>query len=177
MPTGVFIRTEETRKKVSESLKRVVRTPDHCKHISESKKGERHPLFGKHIPDDTRRKMSESHKGKFAGEKSWFWKGGLSFEPYCIKFNNEFRERVRAFFGYRCVECGVLQSVKKLSVHHVNFRKDSCCSPDAPRLFVPLCKSCHSKTNHRREYWEHHFTEMITEKYDGKCYEMKMYEV
>src|SRR5208337_386546 len=29
------------------------------------------------------------------GEKSPGWKGGISFEPYCIKFNKEFKERVR----------------------------------------------------------------------------------
>lgn len=107
-----------------------------------------------------------------SGDKHPLWKGGASFEPYCILFNNEFRERVREFFGRKCVECGKTEeeSGARLSVHHVNFRKDSCCAEDAPRLFVPLCRSCHTKTNYNREYWEERYTTMINEQYDGQCY-------
>ena len=111
------------------------------------------------------------HAGEtHAGPKSHLWKGGVSFEPYCPKFTREFKERVRAFFGYRCVECGVSQNGEKLGVHHVNFRKDACCSEDAIPLFVSLCRSCHSETNHNREYWQQHFTELINTHYGGKCY-------
>jgi|WetSurMetagenome_2_1015567.scaffolds.fasta_scaffold96891_2 hypothetical protein len=104
------------------------------------------------------------------GEKSPGWKGGHSYEPYCIKFNNEFKERVRAFFGYQCVECGIPQNGYKLHVHHVNFKKNSCCDETTPRLFVPLCLECHLHTNGKRLYWEQHFTDMINQYYEGKCY-------
>lgn len=100
------------------------------------------------------------------------WLGGISFEPYCVLFNREFKDRVRDFFGRKCVECGKTEEEegKKLSVHHVNFRKDSCCAEDAPRLFVSLCASCHAKTNTNRDYWEEYFTTMINEQYNGQCY-------
>lgn len=103
------------------------------------------------------------------GENNPVWNGGSSFEPYCPKFTREFKERVRAFFGYICVECGTPQNGKKLGVHHVNFNKQMCCNSDTP-LFVPLCNSCHSKTNGNRDYWQQHFTDMINMYYEGKCY-------
>ena len=110
------------------------------------------------------------------GEKSSQWKGGISFLPYCVKCNEFFKECVRAFYGYCCVECGNPQNGTRLAVHHVNYHKDSGCNPDVPMLFVALCPtiagkpSCHSKTNHNRDYWENHFTEMINGYYQGKCY-------
>jgi hypothetical protein len=153
--------SEETRKKISESLKGKTLSEAHCKRISESLKGRTHS-------EEARHKMSESHKGS----KAYQWKGGISFEPYCPKFTREFKERVRAFFGRTCVECGKLEGEngERLHVHHVNFRKDACCAADVTPLFVLLCKSCHSKTNHNRVFWEYWFTEMIMSRYGGKCY-------
>jgi hypothetical protein len=152
--------------------------PDWRKKQSENKKGEKHPLFGKIRPKKTCVKISESRKGNKnpmfgkTGDKDPAWKGGISFEPYCVKFNREFKERVRAFFGYRCVKCGKSQSGmrEKLHVHHVNFDKQSCCNDTKP-LFVPLCRSCHSKTQRDRDGWERYFTEMIYENDPtGKCF-------
>ena len=110
-----------------------------------------------------------------SGEDAPNWQGGLSYKPYCPKFNEEFKDRVRAFFGYQCQMPGcnhVWQpGEKKLAVHHVNFNRKSCCDPSAPRLFVPLCPgSCHMKTNHNRPRWEKLFTDLIMTKYNGQCY-------
>lgn len=102
-------------------------------------------------------------------EKSHFWKGGISFEPYCSKFTKEFKERVRAFFDYACVECGTPQNGKKLPVHHINYDKMMCCNDIKP-TFVCLCNSCNIKANFNRPYWEQHFTEMIDGYYQGKCF-------
>jgi hypothetical protein len=179
--------SEETRKKISESEKGKIvksRTVEHCKKLSkslkgrifteetrkkmsEAQKGEKSHCFGKPLSKETRKKISESLKG----EKCWSWKGGISFEPYCPKFRPEFKERVRIFFGRICVECSKIEveNGRKLNVHHVNFDKMVCCNDIKP-LFVALCLSCHGKTNHDREYWEQHFTEIINEKYNGKCY-------
>lgn len=115
---------------------------------------------------ETRAKLAESHRG----EKCNFWRGGISFEPYCIKFNDEFKERVREFFGRGCAECGSPENGERLHVHHVNYHKDSCCAEDVAPLFVPLCRSCHAKTNFNREYWEERFTALINEQYGGQCY-------
>lgn len=108
------------------------------------------------------------------GENSAGWKGGISFEPYCILFNNEFKERVRAFFGNKCAICGKTkeENGRALCIHHVNYDKETCCN-DSERLFAPLCMSCHAKTNHNRDYWQEYFTRMIKEEYNGKCYYTK----
>jgi len=107
------------------------------------------------------------------GERSTQWKGGISFEPYCILFNKEFKERVRAFWGNKCPVCGKTEeeSGRAHCVHHVGYDKEVCCN-DNERLFVPLCPSCHSKTNHNREEWEEYFTHMISI-HGGKCYYTK----
>ena len=59
--------SEETKKKISES-KKGEKHPMYGKHLSEetkqkisdSHKGEKHHLFGKHLPEDTKRKISEN---------------------------------------------------------------------------------------------------------------------
>jgi hypothetical protein len=138
--------------------------------------------LGKRYGGSTKKKLSLVHKGKPKsietrlkmsahqfGKNNVMWKGGVSFEPYCQKFNREFKERVRAFFMYTCVECGAVQTNKKHCVHHVNFNKMSCCDGTEP-LFVTLCGTCHNHTNKNREYWEKRFTKMINDGFDGKCY-------
>ena len=182
--------SEETRLKTSASLKGRTKSKDHIRKVSEALKGRKlSPLalqknieshknpsketrkklrianLGKHPSEETKKKMSDSHKGS----KAYQWKGGISFEPYCPKFTNEFKERVRAFFGHRCVECGAPQNGERLSIHHVNFNKKTCCDNSFP-MFVALCRNCHSKTNHNREHWQQHFTEMVNRDYGGKCY-------
>jgi group I intron endonuclease len=57
------IRSEETKKKMSESLKGRIFTEKHRKNIGKSSEGR---IFSK----ESRKKMSESHLGKFVGEKS-----------------------------------------------------------------------------------------------------------
>jgi len=89
------------------------------------------------------------------GENSHMWNGGISFEPYCHKFNNVFKESIREKFGRVCFLCPTTEEEngRKLSVHHVNYNKNCLCD-DSECEFVPLCNTCHTKTNHNREYWE-----------------------
>lgn len=175
--------SEETREKLRiGSLGHVVTEEMRAK-LSKAGKGRAPPNKGKHLSEETKRKLSEVNKGKslseetkkkigaaIKGEKHPNWLGGKSFEPYCVLFNNEFKERVRNFFGRKCVECGIDEIKEKHHVHHVNYRKDSCCNEDIKPLFVCLCRSCHMKTNKNREYWENHFTDIINERYGGRCY-------
>ena len=64
-----------------------------------------------------------------AGENSSRWKGGASFQPYCEKFNDNLKERVRSFFSRKCALCGLneKENGKKLNVHHVFIEKMACC--------------------------------------------------
>ena len=64
-------KTEETRKKMSE-MKKCENNPMYGKHhsaesiqkISEAMKGENHPMYGKHHSKEAIKKNSEAHKGK-----------------------------------------------------------------------------------------------------------------
>lgn len=94
-------------------------------------------------------------KNAFKAEKNPNWQGGKSFEPYCVKFNEELKEKVREKYGRRCFLCSKTEAKngRKLSVHHIDYDKDAGCN-GKKWLLVPLCISCHSKTNSNRDYWE-----------------------
>jgi len=151
-------RTLEQRERMSNAQKGRVITEEHRKKLVLSH-------LGKRPNEDTRKK----HSLRWRGEKNPLWNGGTSFLPYCSKFTRGFRERVRAFFGYRCVECGELQGDEKLSIHHVNYNKNVCCDDTKP-MFVALCRACHTKTNWRKDYWRAHFTEIVNTRYNGQSY-------
>ena len=118
--------------------------------ISRSKTGLKHR-------DETKKKISDVCRAKNLGaENSPNWKGGISFEPYCPKFNESFKESVRDKFGRVCLLCNKSEEEngRKLDVHHVDYNKECLCN-EIECEFVPLCISCHSKTsNGDREYYE-----------------------
>lgn len=106
------------------------------------------------------------------GDKSPAWKGGISFEPYCPKFNKNLKERVRIFFNRKCILCGKSESELsyKLCVHHVDYNKNSCCNGTRDPLFVPLCVPCHMKTSKNRYEWEVFFRYYLALGYNNRCF-------
>jgi hypothetical protein len=100
------------------------------------------------------------------GPNSPTWNGGTSFEPYCQKFNDEFKNRVKAFFGYSCLICDAHEN---LCVHHVDYNKEACCDDKQP-AFACVCNRHNSKANHSRDRWRYMFHYIIDEMYNGKCY-------
>lgn len=98
------------------------------------------------------------------GSKNPNWQGGTSFEPYCSKWDEKFREYIRNKFNRNCFLCSKteVENARKLSVHHVNYDKLCGCAEteedkkhdDASCQFVPLCTSCNSKVNRNRDHWE-----------------------
>lgn len=170
-PHKGFVHSEETRKKQGETMKKNWQNPVYRKRNTEAvRESRKNPDVIHRIAQSTREAMARPEiKEKLTGKNHPNWQGGIAFEPYCPKFNEEFKERVREFFGYICVECSTPQNGERLHVHHVNFNKDTCCDSTIP-LFVPLCRACHGKTQHNRPYWQQHFTDMINQYYGGKCY-------
>lgn len=53
-------KTEETKRKMSESRKGIPRTEETRRKLSEARKGKNNPNFGKSLPEDHRRKISET---------------------------------------------------------------------------------------------------------------------
>lgn len=122
------------------------------------------------ITKETCRKISEAN----CGENNGRWLGGISFEPYCPKFNQDLRHRVRAFFEFRCVLCGKTteENGRALHCHHVEYNKNACCD-GKPVHFAALCGRCHIKTNIDRERWEAMLHRAIDEIWNGRSYYTK----
>ena len=139
--------------------------------ISIANSGKNNPMYGKHHSEETKKKIGEAQKGKNAPN----WQGGIPFEPYCILFDGEFKERVREYWNRKCILCSKSEkeNKRKLCVHHVTYNKDSCCDDSIP-LFVTLCTSCHNKTNSKRKDWKNEFKRIIySRNIDGKCFYTK----
>jgi hypothetical protein len=101
------------------------------------------------------------------GPNSPAWMGGLSFAPYCEKFNNKLKERIRDEYGRRCFLCNMdeEENGQRLSIHHTDYDKEQGCSGKGLAL-VPLCQSCHAKTNSNREYWTNLFNTALKAIYE-----------
>lgn len=152
--------SEETKKKISEALRGE-------KSQFYGKFGENHPMYGHVYSDEDIQKMCESRKL----DKHPNWKGGVSFEPYCPKFDDDLKLRIRMFFDNRCVVCGKTkeENMQELSCHHVEYDKSACCH-GRPVHFVALCVGCHAATNWGRSRWEAMLHRIIDEIYGGKSY-------
>jgi len=169
--------SEEQRKKISKSLKGRTASKEHRKNMSDAMKGKKHTKESRDKMSVIRKGIvfSEEHRKNISksksGENNPNWNNGSSFAPYCPKFKDKFKERVREYFNRECFNCGKPEADdgRKLSVHHIRYDKMTCCNDTEP-LFVPLCKSCHSKTNNNREYWETKLTSKLMECNGGKCY-------
>ena len=59
-------RSEETRKRIAESLNGKHLSEERRKKMSEAHKGKPSPMKGKHLSDETKRKMSEAAKRRWA---------------------------------------------------------------------------------------------------------------
>ena len=183
-PSGMAgkVQSDDARRKMSESRKGKRLSPEIIAKVAASNTGKKRSI-------ETRTRMSIARKGKthkgtspskevraklseaFSGSRSPNWQGGISFEPYCPKFNQDLRRRVRAFFEHRCVCCGkhATECFKNLSVHHVAYDKQICCN-GKPVCFAALCHRCHSRTNHDRERWESMLHRIIDEIWQGRSY-------
>lgn len=82
----------------------------------------------------------------FEGENNPMWKGGISYEPYCSKFNSHLKEKIRNRYGRICMNCGKneIENERRLDVHHVDGNKMQGC--DGHDWFlIPLCRSCNAR--------------------------------
>ena len=153
----------------------VMRRPDIAAKSGAGRRGEKHymhkPGWNPENHPMKRPEVALKSGAGHAGEKCNFWKGGVSFEPYCPKFNSKFKKRVRAFFKGTCVMCGCNQKETKrsLDVHHVNFDKMTCCNSTLP-LFAALCNPCHRWVTAHREEAEEMLTGLVNTVYGGKSY-------
>ena len=127
------------------------------KKISNTLMGHKGYFAGKKRPDMSIKmkghKVSEETKQKIAksklGNKSHFWKGGISYNPYPVDWTKTLKKSIKERDKYLCQIClneGIL-------VHHIDYNKNNC-NPDN---LITLCRSCHSKTNIKRNFWIEYF--------------------
>jgi len=132
-----------------------------------------HPCYGREYSNELKQKISNSqpNKGtsicyntgrtrfkkgdipwtkingnpKMKREGHWNWQDGKSFEEYPIEWEEKRRLAIR-YWGNICHVCG---SKENICVHHINYDKEDC------RIMnlIPLCRSCHTKTNMNRILW------------------------
>ncbi len=87
------------------------------------------------------------------------WKGGVSFEPYCPKFNKQLKERIRERDNRTCQLCGIKENGRKHDVHHVHYDKENC-NPD----LITVCRDCNVIANYNRDYYEELFMKKLEER-------------
>jgi len=112
--------------------------------------------LGKKRSDEDRMKMRIAK----LGEKSPFWKGGISNDPYPEDWCELLKDSIRKRDNYVCQECGIHQDeldgwFKKLHIHHIDYDKNNL----NPYNLISLCNKCHMKTNYNREYWIKYFND------------------
>ncbi len=140
--------SQEAREKMSKSAKgRIVSEETRRKKSETAKKnGVGKWMLGRKLSEETKKKISRNSAN---------WRGGISFEPYGLEFNENLREVIRNRDRRKCQICEKteLEEGIKLSVHHIDYNKNN----NNPNNLISLCASCHAKTNHNREYWIKYF--------------------
>jgi len=106
---------------------------------------------------EARRKISEANRRHWkknpmpTGPAHPLWRGGDT--KYGPGFTEDLRRIVRWLYDDCCVLCDMLAEEvgpNELSVHHIDYDKKN----NMIDNLVPLCASCHSQTNARRDYWQ-----------------------
>jgi len=172
MPKGIYIKTEEHKRKLSEATKKNPvrywlgkKLPEETrkkmskfqkgrKHTEEEKRKRSEKMKNHKVSEETRKKISCSRKGN----KHWNWKGGMSYEIYPVDWTDDLRESIRKRDSYICQICEIHQDEltgwhKQLSIHHIDYNKDNL----NPNNLITLCVNCHTKTNFNRKYWIDYF--------------------
>lgn len=129
--------SEETRKKLSEAHKG-------RKQSDETKRRKSEYMMGRKLPPAWRKSISDSRKG----EKSHFWKGGVTNANKILRESMEYKMWRTSVFErdcYKCVFCG--KNSKELNADHI---KPFSLFPEL-RLNInngrTLCKPCHKTTD------------------------------
>jgi len=96
--------------------------------------------------------QNKNWNGFKRGEKNLMWIDGRSAlnEPYSPSWTPELKQSIRQRDKFICAIC---QCYPAFQVHHIDYNKKNC----EPENLIILCKKCHGKTNHNRNYWINYF--------------------
>ena len=132
--------------------------------------GKNNGMYGKHVSETAKAKLRKINVGKnnpmygvqIFGKDNPNWRGGKSFEPYPITFNNQLKDKIRARDNFICQKCGVpeLECNERLTCHHIDYNKENCSEDN----LTSLCHKCNSEVNANREYWTEYFQKLVIPK-------------
>jgi len=138
--------SESHRRKLSISKKIYYKNPYNfarqCNLLSDIRpdaKGVNNPFYNKTHLIETKKRLSENHKGLLVGEKNGNWKNGSSFNPYGSDFNEILKEFVRNSFGRECVLCFESENGQRLDVHHIDKNKNNNVSENLLPVHHGMC--------------------------------------
>ena len=117
---------------------------------------------GRKFSKEHRKKLSDNH-ADFTLDKHPRWKGGRSFEPYCLEWTEALKRYIKERDGDRCLNPDCFNNSKRLSVHHINYNKKFC---DSSNL-ITLCTSCNSRANVDKQWHEAWYKAIINRRYGG----------
>jgi hypothetical protein len=111
-------------------------------------------LTGRKQSEESNKKRSKTLEGRNDGENNPGWKGGISFLPYPINFNEKLKELIRQR-DVVCQRCSKTEEENgcKLTVHHIDYIKENLNLNN----LLALCRSCNGKVNSNRKYWTEFF--------------------
>ncbi len=157
MPRGIYKRTEEHKKKLSESHKgkcsalmrkqidNLARLNTGRKHTEEARKNMALSRIGRTNSKETRDKISFAN----SGDKHYNWKGGNWLKNSRSKYGRDWlqiRKKVFNRDNFTCQRCGITQEEygkRELDVHHKKpfdiFKDNSLAN------LKTLCRPCHVK--------------------------------
>lgn len=103
--------------------------------------------------------VCKAKRGEHSGENNPQWRGGISFEPYGLEFNNDLKEKIRERDNWTCQECGIHQDNldEHLCIHHIDYDKKN----NSEDNLISLCRSCHAQTNFSRNDWTKYFMKRL----------------
>ena len=97
------------------------------------------------ITTDEERKLISKNHADVRGENNSQWLGGLNKNKYVYNWRR-IRDLTLEYYGRICYKCG---STHHICVHHINYQKKH----NYLGNLIPLCLSCHIKTNWHRDVW------------------------
>lgn len=180
MPTKIYKRSPEQIKQLIKNITPFQFKKGHKAIGKPFQNGHKVNLGKKKKPhtEETKRKISESEKGRIAwnkglknwrpyyqhldetkekisnanmGEKNANWRGGKSFEPYSVNWTETLKKSIRKRDNYICQKCSQYGN----TVHHIDYNKKNC----NPNNLITLCGKCNTKVNKNRSYWTNYFNE------------------
>ncbi|MBN1467753.1 MAG: HNH endonuclease [Fusobacteriaceae bacterium] len=153
--------SEETKKKISDTLKRrgikppILKGKDapgyiHCNCMRENYC----QSCQKRISQHAKRWCRECFVLFYRKENHHHYKGGQS-NLYPIEFSNKLKQEIRLRDNYTCQLCKIKEKnyCKKLAIHHIDYNKNNCKKDN----LITLCNQCNIKVNYNREYWKQYF--------------------